>query len=191
MIQYFQIADLIFSLEYDDETSPFAVIADKMGLVRISAGIPQIRFQWRNRPATVKAPVTKLEKSVVGNGFFQTRTRQGDTLQLEADESGSLTVGISGPRAGTGKRFRQFLKKYWKYRFLYGISFNEMHAKKIMYGILEPVFLAWFAGHGKTLVHSSTVEKDGKSFLFPAWGGVGKTSLMSYFSLRRMELSRR
>ena len=142
MIQYFQIADLIFSLEYDDETSPFAVIADKMGLVRISAGIPQIRFQWRNRPATVKAPVTKLEKSVVGNGFFQTRTRQGDTLQLEADESGSLTVGISGPRAGAGKRFRQFLKKYWKYRFLYGISFNEMHAKKIMYGILEPVFLA-------------------------------------------------
>lgn len=181
MIQYFQIADLIFSLEYDDETSPFAVIADKMGLVRISAGIPQIRFQWRNRPATVKAPVTKLEKSVVGNGFFQTRTRQGDTLQLEADESGSLTVGISGPRAGAGKRFRQFLKKYWKYRFLYGISFNEMHAKKIMYGILEPVFLAWFAGHGKTLVHSSTVEKDGKSFLFPTWGGVGKTSLMSYF----------
>lgn len=181
MIQYFQIADLIFSLEYDDETSPFAVIADKIGLVRISAGIPQIRFQWRNRPATVKAPVTKLEKSVVGNGFFQTRTRQGDTLQLEADESGSLTVGISGPRAGAGKRFRQFLKKYWKYRFLYGISFNEMHAKKIMYGILEPVFLAWFAGHGKTLVHSSTVEKDGKSFLYPAWGGVGKTSLMSYF----------
>lgn len=28
MIQYFQIADLTFSLEYDDENSPFAVIAE-------------------------------------------------------------------------------------------------------------------------------------------------------------------
>ena len=45
----------------------------------------------------------------------------------------------------------------------------------------NPYFSHGFAGHGKTLVHSSTVEKDGKSFLFPAWGGVGKTSLMSYF----------
>lgn len=181
MIQYFQIADLIFSLEYDDENSPFAVIADKMELIKISTGNPRIRFQWRSRPAAVKAPVTKLEKSVVGNRFFQTRTKQGDTLQLEAEGTDTLIVGISGPRVSTGKRFRQFLKKYWKYHFLYGISFTEMHAKKLMYGILEPVFLAWFAGHGKTLIHSSTVEKNGKSFLFPAWGGVGKTSLMSYF----------
>ena len=34
------------------------------------------------------------------------------------------------------------------------------------------------SGNGSSFVHASCVEKNGKALLFPAWGGVGKTSLM-------------
>jgi hypothetical protein len=34
---------------------------------------------------------------------------------------------------------------------------------------------------GASLSHCSAIEKDGRAVLFPAWGGVGKTSIMSRF----------
>jgi hypothetical protein len=35
--------------------------------------------------------------------------------------------------------------------------------------------------HGATFCHSSAIERDGQAILFPACGGVGKTSLMSRY----------
>ena len=73
------------------------------------------------------------------------------------------------------------INKGWKYLIRYGCSIDTCVAKRYLISLMLPVLFFKMAERGMTFVHCSAVAKDGRSFLFPAWGGVGKTSLMSHF----------
>lgn len=182
MIQRFRIADFVFSLECENDHSPLDGIAKKMQSIRTEENVvPNIRIIYGSKLPQLLHPVTRLEHASVCDGAFVSRTRTGDLYSLSTEDPDSWLVHIAPPKQKFFKKIRHFLKKYLKYNLFYGNTINEIYSKKLLYGIIEPVFLAWMALHGRTLLHCSTVVKDGKAFVFPAWSGVGKTSLLSYF----------
>ena len=182
MIQYFRIADFVFSLECENENSPLNGIAEKMQSIRTEESvIPNIRIIYEKKLPALPYPATRLEHASVCDYSFASRTRTGDFYSLSTEDPNTWIIRIAPPKQKFFKKIRHFLKKYLKYNLFYGNTINEIYSKKLLYGIIEPVFLAWMALHHRTLLHCSTVVKDGKAFVFPAWSGVGKTSLLSYF----------
>ena len=182
MIQYFKIADMVFSLECESNKSPLNAIAEKMQSIRVAeVDVPNIRIIFDRKLPTLKYPVTRLERASVCDYSFAARTRTGDLYSITTENPDCWVINIAPPKSNGFKKIRHFMKKYLKYNLFYGNTINEIHSKKLLYGIIEPVFLAWMALHHKTLLHCSTVVKNGKAFVFPAWIGVGKTSLLSYF----------
>lgn len=184
MIQCFQIAGVPVALEYDAADSPFSVIADKMALVASpEEQSPAVRFRWGDGGAAMPKTFTRLGKVTVGDHAMSlTMHNDWKVAMIRDPETGTLTVHIAEHPLSLMKKARFFRKKYLKYSLLYGITFLESRAKKIMYDVMEPVMLAELSRCGKTLIHSSCVVDDrGRALLFPAWGGVGKTSLMSWF----------
>lgn len=182
MIRHFQIAGLTLSFEYGSDDSPFAVIAEKIKICGTEPCKADIRFLWEK--SFIPGPCVSLGRFKTGNGTLQWKTNIGDTVCLERSPDHSLTVRIGAPSVSVWKKIRHFLKKWSKYHFLYGSTLSQMHAKKIMYGVIEPILLAEFSARRKTLIHCSTVVSgSGEALMFPAWGGVGKTSLMSYYLL--------
>lgn len=182
MIRYFQIAGLILSFEYETDDSPFAVIADKLLICETEPRKADIRFLWEK--SSIQSPCVTLGRFKIGSGSLQWKTNTGDIVCMERGPEHDLTVRIGASSSSAWKKMNHFLKKWGKYHFLYGATLPEMHAKKIMYGVIEPILLAEFSTRKKTMIHCSAVANaKGEALMLSAWGGVGKTSLMSYFLL--------
>ena len=184
MIQFFQIAGVPITLEYDTADSPFSVIAEKMALVACpEQQSPAIRFRWGDGAAAMPKTFTRLAKVTVGdNAMSMPMHTDWKVAMIRDPETGTLTVHIAEKPLSLLKKIRFSRKKCLKYSLLYGITFQESRAKKIMYNVMEPIMLAELSRRGKTLIHASCVVDDrGRALLFPAWSGVGKTSLMSWF----------
>jgi hypothetical protein len=66
-----------------------------------------------------------------------------------------------------------FLYKF-KHRDFY--SREKMAAKAVIYGLFDGLLHIELLQKGAAFIHASAIEKDDKAYVFPAWGGAGKTS---------------
>ena len=73
------------------------------------------------------------------------------------------------------------LKKSWRYLHHYGRSSYLHRVRAFCFSGYVPMVQLALLNHGATFCHSSAIERDGEAILFPACGGVGKTSLMSRY----------
>ncbi len=65
----------------------------------------------------------------------------------------------------------------WKMWSASGASLNIHVLKDFAYLIMPVGLQCRLLRHRATLVHSSTLEMDGRAIIFPAWGGVGKSTI--------------
>jgi len=85
--------------------------------------------------------------------------------------------------AGNGllRKIHHTVKKTWRYFHTHGRSASIYYVKRFVYYIYMPMIQLALLRKGASLAHCSAIEKNGRAVIFPAWGGVGKTSIMSRF----------
>ena len=75
------------------------------------------------------------------------------------------------------QNFNKFLD--WNY-----LTKLETLAKDFMYNIFDYLLHLKMLKYGGAFIHASSVEKDGKAYVFTGWGGTGKTSILIRLVMR-------
>lgn len=73
------------------------------------------------------------------------------------------------------------LKRNWRYFHLHGRSASIFFLRRFLFHIYMPMMQLALLRSNAALAHCSAIEKNGNAILFPAWGGVGKTSIMGRY----------
>jgi hypothetical protein len=92
-----------------------------------------------------------------------------------------IRVLISPARKDLMRKIHHTVKKNWRYFHTHGRSGSIYYVKRFVYYIYMPMLQLALLRKGASLAHCSAIEKNGLAVIFPAWGGVGKTSIMSRF----------
>jgi hypothetical protein len=110
------------------------------------------------------------------------RIRVADRLFVyEVEMKRPLRVMVMPARGGLFRKIRHTIRKTWRYLHTHGRSSAIYYVKRFVYYVYMPMVQLALMREGASLAHCSAIEKDGKAILFPAWGGVGKTSIMSRY----------
>jgi hypothetical protein len=92
-----------------------------------------------------------------------------------------VKVFVAPRRLGFFKKSKKIINKNWRY-FHTHYSTGFMHFfKRFVFYVYVPTLQLCAMKKGASFTHSSAIEKEGNAILFPAWGGIGKTGLMSSF----------
>lgn len=73
------------------------------------------------------------------------------------------------------------LKKSWRYLHMFGTSGRLCRVRGFVFSGYVPLVQLALLSRQSTFCHSSAIERNGEAILFPAWGGTGKTGLMSRY----------
>lgn len=144
------------------------------------ASSPELRFQFVDRlPGIEGVRHTRIGRVHVGDRHVQMHeslwhydiSQEHDTLNV---------LVVPRPEGPLQSRMRD-LKKSWRYLHRYGRSSYLHRVRAFCFSGYVPMVQLALLNHGATFCHSSAIERDGQAILFPACGGVGKTSLMSRY----------
>lgn len=143
-------------------------------------GKPDIVFEFvPDCPPWQSTQYVQLDDFAIAPGRMRMKDRLFTIeLQTEGDLFRARVASASGNPA---KRLQRTVKKTWRYFHTHGSRASLHHLKRFVYYIYMPILELALLRKGATLAHSSAIEKNGKAILFPAWGGVGKTSIMSIY----------
>lgn len=73
------------------------------------------------------------------------------------------------------------IRKSWKYFSTHGSRAHLRYLRRLVFYVYLPLVELALLKRRSSLAHCSAIEKEGHVVLFPAWGGVGKTSIMSRY----------
>jgi hypothetical protein len=90
-------------------------------------------------------------------------------------------VLIANKRASYLRRTQKTIRKNWRYFYTHGRGGYLHYLKRFIFYIYMPILEYSLLEKNATLSHCSGIEKNGRVVIFPAWGGVGKTGLMSMY----------
>jgi hypothetical protein len=144
------------------------------------ASIPELRFRFVDcLPGMAGRDHAHIGRVHVGERHIQMHeslwhydiSRENDTLNV---------LAAPRPEGPLQSRFRD-LKKSWRYLHRYGRRSYLHRVRAFCFSGYVPMVQLALLNHGATFCHSSAIERDGQVVLFPASGGVGKTSLMSHY----------
>jgi hypothetical protein len=79
------------------------------------------------------------------------------------------------------KSIRLTAAKSGRYFHTHGKGANLHYLKRFVYYLYMPLAELMLLKNRSSFSHCSAIEKDGTAVLFPAWGGVGKTGIMSRY----------
>jgi hypothetical protein len=88
---------------------------------------------------------------------------------------------ISPARTGFARKVQRAINKSWRYFHTHGRPAYLHHLKRFVFYIYMPFIELMLLKNQATLAHCSAIENNGRIVLFSAWGGVGKTSIMSLY----------
>lgn len=130
-------------------------------------------------PSWSGRPFTKLDNYLVAEDRFRVAS---DFWLYEVQVSPEGTIVLVAPRKKNFfRRIIQSVRKSWKYFHTHGRGLYLQRLKRFVYYVAIPQLQFALLRKGCSLAHSSVIARDGKAILFPSWGGVGKTSMMSRF----------
>lgn len=92
-----------------------------------------------------------------------------------------IRVRVMPSHRGFLRRIHHTIRKTWRYFHTHGRTSAIYYVKRFVYYVYMPMTQLALLREGATFAHCSAIEKNGRAILFPAWGGVGKTSIMSRF----------
>jgi hypothetical protein len=90
-------------------------------------------------------------------------------------------IMVTPAREGTFHRMYNTIRRTWRYFHVHGRTPAIYYVRRFVYYVYMPMMQLALLRRGATLAHCSAIEKNGRAILFPAWGGVGKTSIMSRY----------
>lgn len=151
-----------------------------MPLAVCTDGIPDITFEF----VPARTPLGGIQHVSLDNfDIASNRVRMNDllfTCDLLFTER-PFRIVIAPASDSHVKSLHRTIKKSWRYFHTHGSKASMHYLKRFVYYIYMPVLELASLQKGASLAHSSAIEKGGRIILFPAWGGVGKTSIMSMY----------
>jgi hypothetical protein len=166
---------------FDGESAAFRVLEDTLRPIGSDdATAPELRFRFLDHlPGIEGKRHTRIGRVHVGERQVQMHeslwhydlSRENDTLNV-----------LVAPRPEGPLKYRwRDLKKSWRYLHRYGRPSYLHRVRAFCFSGYVPMVQLTLLNHGATFCHASAIEHDGEAILFPACGGVGKTSLMSRY----------
>ncbi len=174
----FALANCTFALTGASE------IAERLAglLTRLESPAPQVDLElhfvselggWQGQP------YVRQDHCEVGEQAFRLLDRvwhvQMEPLRRPA------RVTIAPRHMGLVKGQIKAIKKTWRGLLVHGRGGYIHPLKRLVYYVYMPMIELALLRKASTFVHCSAIERDGRVTLFPASGGVGKTSLMGLY----------
>ncbi|MBS1369491.1 MAG: hypothetical protein HPZ91_05980 [Lentisphaeria bacterium] len=181
MRRLFHINGIVFSVEAADGMRAAEILCSKMAPLAVENGHPDIRFIVVPELHGMTEPFTELDKFKVGRSSMYGTGHSRLNYVVSREEDGTLNVMMCPVRKQGLKGLGFRINKGWKYYIRYGCDLETCMAKRFLINLMLPVLFFVMVRRGMTFVHCSAVCREDRTLLFPAWGGVGKTSLMSHF----------
>jgi len=79
------------------------------------------------------------------------------------------------------RKTQKTVSKSWRYFHTHGRKAYLHYLKRFIFYVYMPLVELMLLKNKSSFSHCSAIEKQGQAVLFPAWGGVGKTSIMSRY----------
>ena len=130
-------------------------------------------------PAWPDEPHISLDNYRIGVNRFQ-MTEKLFSCEFRYAEKPARIL-ISPARVGLSRKIQRTLNKSWRYFHTHGKPAYLHHLKRFVFYVYMPFIELMLLKNQSTLAHCSAIENNGRAVLFPAWGGVGKTSIMSLY----------
>ncbi|MEM3362610.1 MAG: hypothetical protein QXT72_03540 [Candidatus Micrarchaeia archaeon] len=137
----------------------------------------------------VNHPIDLPEQNVVGDG----RSFVGDRVMSYKEKYYDVKINSGKPfivelyqrdRRNLFVRSLIDIDEAWKTWLTHGASLNIKLLKDFVYSIFPFILQCFLLPYNAALIHASGFSINTKAVLLPAWGGVGKTTIMSHFVLR-------
>lgn len=90
-------------------------------------------------------------------------------------------VLVSLRRTDLARKVQKAVTKSWRYFHTHGGRAHLHYLKRFIFYLYMPLVELILLKNNSSFAHCSAIEKQGRAVLFPAWGGVGKTSIMSRY----------
>jgi len=120
-----------------------------------------------------------LDNYMIGGDRFRA-TEKLFCYELRLSEH-PMRALVARRKTGLPKRVHRAIKKSWRYFHTHGSKAYLHPLKRFIFYVYMPLVELVLLRNGSSLAHCSAVEKEGRAVLFPAWGGIGKTGLMSRY----------
>jgi len=125
---------------------------------------------------------TRINNFVVGDDYFRLDDR---VLMIHFARQGSAWHITVAPRYLTGLRgLKLRLGKGYRYLVTHGRSWRWHFLKRFVFYAYLPFMQFALLARGDSFVHASAVVRGSKAVLFPSWGGVGKTAIMTHMMIQ-------
>ncbi len=166
---------------FDGDSAASRVLQDTLRPIGSDdASVPELRFRFVDRlPGIEGGRHTRIGRVHVGERHVQMHESLWHYDISHEDDTLNVLVAPR-PEGPIQSRMRD-LKKSWRYLHRYGRSSALHRVRAFCFSGYVPMVQLALINHGATFCHSSAIERDGQAILFPACGGVGKTSLMSRY----------
>jgi hypothetical protein len=166
---------------FDGDSPAASVLQDTLQPIGSDdASLPELRFRFVDRlPGIEGARHARIGRVHVGERHIQ--MHESLWHYDISHEHDTLNVLVAPRPEGLFKSRLRDLKKSWRYLHRYGRSSYLHRVRAFCFSGYVPMVQLTLLNHGATFCHASAIERDGEAILFPACGGVGKTSLMSRY----------
>lgn len=141
---------------------------------------PNLVFDFtESLPVDATAPYAKIDNYVIRPDHLRI-TEKLFTFDIALEEN-PVRVAVSLRKTSAWKQWTLEVRKNWRHFHTHGQGAYIHYLKRFVFYIYMPWVQLMLLQKGCTFCHSSAIVRDGKGILFPAWGGVGKTGIMSLY----------
>jgi hypothetical protein len=92
-----------------------------------------------------------------------------------------MRVLVCPAKTDVFRHWQRAINKSWRYFHTHGGGGYLHYLKRFVFYVYMPCVELALLKKGATLAHCSAIEKGNRAVLFAAWGGVGKTGIMSRY----------
>ena len=140
---------------------------------------PELIFDFVEELPKAENPLARVEEY----SFWPDRIRVREKVFEYEVSLGErpVRVSIAMREKRAWKRAMVSLRKGWRYYHTHGQGAYLHYLKRFVFYVYMPWVQMMLLRKGAAFCHSSAIVRDGKGILFPAWGGVGKTGIMSLY----------
>ncbi|MCY2926214.1 MAG: hypothetical protein NT031_12375, partial [Planctomycetota bacterium] len=174
MSEAFQIGPLAVEIAGSSRTAD--EVRRVLGAAPRASGSADLRFEFRD--ALEGLALTSPCQERPGGFAARDRLFEYEAAFPAAASTGAVDVTVAPRARALGSRLAAGAREGFKYWRKFAASGRLHFPRRFLFYVYMPMLELVLLGRRSTLVHCSAIEKNGRAILFPAVGGVGKTSIM-------------
>ncbi|MCY2931145.1 MAG: hypothetical protein NTV86_16975 [Planctomycetota bacterium] len=174
MSEAFQIGPV--AVEVSGRSRTADVVRRVLAAAPPANGPVQLRFEFRD--ALEGPPIEGSCQTRPGGFAARDRLFDYQVSWSAPPASPAVTVAVAPRSKPLPSRLADRAREAWKYWRKFAASGRLHFPRRFLFYVYMPMLELTLLERRSTLVHCSAIEKNGRAILFPAVGGVGKTSIM-------------